>query len=161
MRSKLWILLVFAGIVSQWTPMTSGEEPVVALDGPSGEMLRSCFPAAKVEIVIQSDKEAWGRLNQRGLSLRRVHCVFYRSDYSTLASQLMRERLSNQGVRTVDLIAIHQRPRARLPKPTSRSRSLTNRAFRSPLPIQSQMPQLLLSEKLGAEVPELVALSER
>ncbi|MEO1527450.1 MAG: hypothetical protein AAFX06_18635 [Planctomycetota bacterium] len=155
------LLFAFVGFVADEKPNVYGQESVIArnrpaaigaLDEPSGEMLRACFPSTTIRVVLLTDGGVWSRINPQDLSLTQVRCAFYQSDYSTLSSQLMRERLLNQGVRVVDLSSIRQHLGNRRASKSARTRGVNG--FVSP------MPQRLLSELLTAHVAELKTFKE-
>ena len=100
---------VLWGVVSINGTALTAQEPtdvhVVALDPGTSDLLKSYFPDISFRSLVRIDDEPFERLNQRALSMRNATCLVYRGDVMPLKSQLFRERLVAQGIRTVDLAA--------------------------------------------------------
>ncbi len=107
MRSIFLIQLTFAAITVLSASTTNGQESspstIVALDQATANLLSPHLP--KLAVIVVSEDEPFGRLNQRALSMLDAEYVVFRSDQISLSSQLFRERLINHGVRGVDLTA--------------------------------------------------------
>ncbi|MEM6474483.1 MAG: hypothetical protein AAF802_33430 [Planctomycetota bacterium] len=91
-------------------PEETNEAIMVVMDEPTAELWRSYFQSIEVNVIVRSDDEPYGTLNARARSVSGAARVYYRGDKSSLVSQFFRERISNQGVKTIDL-AKHFRPK--------------------------------------------------
>ena len=85
------------------TPTTKTTPSLIALDRPSADLLRLHFPAAKIAVLVSSDDQSFDILNQQAHLLRDKSHIFFRGDRCSLVSHFFLERLSNQGVRSLEI----------------------------------------------------------
>ena len=101
--------LLFAWLAFLASTVALADEPgprkVVALDHSTADLLRACFPAIEFEVLVQFENEPSATINRRAWSTRDADVLVFRSDQISIRSQLFRERLMTQGIRTVDLKA--------------------------------------------------------
>ena len=108
MRSIAFCMLVLGIAPCIESPLAAqipAQGRIVALDGGSANLLKSCCPKTAFESLIQLENEPYQVLNERAWSMRDASCLIYRGDQLSVISRLFRERLTAQGVRAIDLAA--------------------------------------------------------
>lgn len=100
----LAILFAFPGLTVA-VAEESNPPKVVALDHPTADLLRACFPAMEFEVLVRFENEPNATINQRAWLTRDADVLVFRSDQISIRSRLFRERLMMQGIRAVDLKA--------------------------------------------------------